>query len=150
MTEATAKQIANTIICLSRQRGIEISNLKLQKLLYYAQAWYLAIEGRPLFDEDIEAWVHGPVVASIFRDFKRYRWQPIDCEAEVVDSREIRNFVSNVIQRYGVFTATQLERLTHREEPWRAARAGLPPDASSRNIISKESMQRFYSTLLSA
>ncbi len=141
----SADQIADTIIQLSRERGLEITNLKLQKLLYYAQAWMLACADRPLFDDDFEAWVHGPVVPRVFRRFKEYRWNPITAPVKpVVDDPALRDYLSEVVSKYGKLSATQLERLTHLEDPWKEARKGIAPDASSNTVISWDSMKRYY------
>jgi len=147
MAETTARRVADTILSLSRDRQLEISNLKLQKLLYYAQAWYLVFNGRPLFDDPIEAWVHGPVVARVFGDFKQYRWAPIDAPVTPLDSPEVRDHLVEVLWVYGDYTATELERLTHSEKPWRDARGELAPDEPSRNVISHRAMREFYSDL---
>jgi uncharacterized phage-associated protein len=140
----TVDQVADALIHLSRERGIEITNLKLQKLLYYAQAWYLVNTDEPLFDADFEAWVHGPVVPRVFRRFKEYRWNPI---TEIVDPpRDIplKGYVEEVLGTYGGLSATQLERLTHQEDPWKEARKGYARDESSTEVISKESIKLYY------
>lgn len=140
-------QIADTLIQLSRDRGIEITNLKLQKLLYYAQAWHLAFGDSPLFDADFEAWVHGPVVPSVFRRFKEYRWTPIMADVDAVADAKLRGYLGEVLNKYGQMSAPQLERLSHREDPWKEARRGCAPDASSNAVISKDSMKKFYRKL---
>ena len=150
MAAYTAEQIADTIIHLSRERGIEITNLKLQKLLYYAQAWRLAFTGEPLFAESIEAWVHGPVVPLVFRKFREYRWGSIDCAVHPVANDDVVLHIGCVLDTYGKFTATRLEHMTHRESPWLEARQGIPMDEPSQNVITKQSMQRFYSELAGA
>jgi uncharacterized phage-associated protein len=141
-------KIADTIIALSRKRSLEITNLKLQKLLYYSQAWNLVFKGKPLFLESIEAWIHGPVVPSMFRRFKEYRWSPITCSVEASDDVAIIEHIESVLAAYGKFDASQLERLTHHEDPWIEARRGLEPDAPSRNVISHSAMRNFYSSRL--
>jgi uncharacterized phage-associated protein len=140
-----SNNIADTIIALSRNRGSEITNLKLQKLMYYAQAWNLVFTGSPLFLESVEAWVHGPVVPSIFRRFRDYGWSPIDCHVEPVEDGATRTHITAVLDAYGKFSATQLERITHRESPWIDARQGLEPDMPSRNVITHSSMRDYYS-----
>src|SRR5437016_8859052 len=77
MTEISARKIADYLIAFAHRVGDPISNLKLQKLLYYAQAWYLALHNEPLFPESIEAWVHGPAVPPVYGKFKGWAWQPI-------------------------------------------------------------------------
>jgi len=147
MARYTADQIADTLIYLARERNIGVTNLKLQKLLYYAQAWNLAISKKPLFDDDIEAWVHGPVVPSVFRRFKSYRWNTIDAEVHPVNDAELRTFLANVLEVYGDLKASQLERLTHGEAPWKEARNGVAADASSNEVITKKSMISFYTEM---
>ena len=150
MAKYTADQVANTLIFLARERKIEISNLKLQKLLYYAQAWSLAFNEKPLFEEEFEAWVHGPVVPSLFRRFKHLRWAPIEEEVHPVADAELRSFLEMVLTTYGKSTAGELERLSHSESPWRDARGDLAADVSSNTVISKESMHSYYVGLLDA
>jgi uncharacterized phage-associated protein len=147
MATYTADQVADTLIFLARERNIEISNLKLQKLLYYAQAWNLAIAKRPLFNEDIEAWVHGPVVPSVFRRFKSYSWNTIDEPVEPIHNKEVREHLTSVLDVYGNLGATQLERITHNEDPWKIAREGVSPDVSSNRVITHKSMSAFYTKL---
>jgi uncharacterized phage-associated protein len=146
MAPYTVDQVADALIHLSRERGIEITNLKLQKLLYYAQAWYLANIDEPLFDADFEAWVHGPVVPRVFRRFREYRWNPI---TEPVDppNASLAGYLEAILGRYGGLSATQLERLTHQEDPWKEARKGYARDESSAEVISKESIRRYYRNL---
>jgi uncharacterized phage-associated protein len=143
-------RIADSVIDLCRKRGIDVTNLKLQKLLYYVQAWHLAQFHGPIFAEEVEAWIHGPVVPSIFRRFKAFRWEPINVALEPVESIEVKAHICGVLNSYGKYSATQLERLTHKESPWLEARMGLDPDEPSQNIISKESMRAYYSKLLNA
>ncbi|HUQ90268.1 MAG TPA: type II toxin-antitoxin system antitoxin SocA domain-containing protein [Bryobacteraceae bacterium] len=144
-----ARRVADVILSAARDREMEITNLKLQKLLYYSQAWYLVFEDSPLFSERLEAWVHGPVVPNVFGEFKSYRWNAIDTAVAIEDvDPEIVGHVCEVMDAYGKFTATQLERLTHSEEPWKEARGGLPQDEPSRNVINLATMKRFYSAAL--
>ena len=145
-----ASEIAATILDRSKARGIiDVSNLKLQKLLYYAQAWNLAFTGERLFADECEAWVHGPVVARVFGAYKANRWS---CISETIGepSRDeaIVEHIDSVLEAYGGLGATELERLTHREKPWLEARGSLAPDETSRNVISTETMKDFYNNLL--
>jgi uncharacterized phage-associated protein len=148
MTYYTAEEIADTVINLSRERGIEITNLKLQKLLYYAQAWNLVFTGDLLFSNAIEAWVHGPVVPSVFRKFKGYRWSAIDCAVSPVTDSRVTAHINAVLDTYGSIQATRLESLTHREEPWKAARGDRPVDEPCNALIDTNVMREFYSSLL--
>jgi uncharacterized phage-associated protein len=143
----TAKAISDAFLHLALGEPSEITNLKLQKLLYYAQAWHLVFHNKVLFRERIEAWVHGPVVPEIFRMYKHLKWNPIPDSGACIDSKHISDHLKEVWKTYGKFTATQLEMLTHREDPWKQARAGLPPDVSSSSEITTESMKAYYSSL---
>jgi uncharacterized phage-associated protein len=140
----SAEKIAETIICLARDRQIDLTNLKLQKLLYYSQAWHLVFEDRVLFDDAIEAWIHGPVVPSVFKRYRDYRWTVIDCDVTPVQDVMAIRHIKSVLDSYGSFGATQLERLTHRETPWIMARRGIPRDEPSHNVITTDSMKDYY------
>src|SRR5579863_3943147 len=147
--EYRAHDIADTIIARSRMRGIaDLTNLKLQKLLYYSQAWQLALADSSLFSEDIEAWIHGPVVPRVFGAFKDFRWKVIDCDVHSLEDSAVIKHVDAVLENYGKYGATELERLTHSEKPWIYARRGLAPDEPSRSVISKDLMKSFYRSLI--
>jgi len=147
MAKTTAKEVADYIVAFSREHGDPISNLKLQKLLYYAQAWHLALYGNPLFDERIEAWVHGPVVPPVYGAYKGWAWQPIQENPENFDLGGSEGHVDEVLDVYGGISAYDLEKLTHSEEPWINARRGIPMDQSSNAIISQDDMREFYSRM---
>ncbi len=72
-----ALAIANEFIELAQRSGKQLTPMKLQKLVYYAHGWYLALEGKPLLNEEVEAWQYGPVVPSLFHDLKEYGNQPV-------------------------------------------------------------------------
>ena len=151
MAQTTARAIADFFIWFSHDHGDQISNLKLQKLLYYAQAWFLALYDRPLFEERIEAWVHGPVVPPVYREFKSWGWQPIGVDvAQSPFEGAVRDHLNEVMAVYGVMSAFELERLTHSEAPWIDARGPIPEDEASTAVISHESMARFYRTRIHA
>ena len=137
--------VADTLIHLARERKLkDLTNLKLQKLLYYAQAWNLAFNDERLFAEDIEAWVHGPVVPKVFRRFKALGWKTIEIKVNPFHGPYIGPHLKMILIAYGDLGATQLERLTHNEDPWKIARNGIPPDVPSHNVISPKSMKVFY------
>jgi uncharacterized phage-associated protein len=142
----TASNVAKYILANFQTKGTPINNLKLQKLLYYSQAWRLAIKEAPLFADRIEAWIHGPVVPPVFGEYKHFGWSPISTVngAELLLFRDSVAHIDEVLAAYGQLSAWDLERLSHSEDPWREARAGLAPDAPSKNVISNESMMKFY------
>lgn len=127
----TPLQVANWFLAnIDRAAGDLITHLKLQKLVYYAQAWSLASRGVPLFDEDIQAWAHGPVAPSVFRAFRDRGMEPIPAPARVPQlDPEATELLREVLEVYGEHSAKKLEMLTHSEKPWRDARGDLPPEA---------------------
>ena len=128
-----------------------MTHKKLQKLCYYAQAWYCTLYGgNPLFEDRIEAWVHGPVVPELHPYYTDYRWNEIpmrECSCSLTSSfteNEIR-VLEAVYNTYGSFTGDQLERLTHSELPWKDARGDLNPWESCTKEITVASMRSYYS-----
>jgi uncharacterized phage-associated protein len=141
-------KVANYFIFLHHESGDLITNLHLQKLMYYAQAWHLALKNKPLFVEDFEAWVHGPVLPSLYQRFKIYRWNPIGIKVKEPDlPTTTKKHLKEIVKVFGKFSAFELERMTHNEAPWKKARKGLPLDVNSSKIISKSSMKSYYSSL---
>jgi uncharacterized phage-associated protein len=129
----------------------DMTAMKLQKLAYYSHAWHLVWEERPLFSEPIEAWANGPVVRDLYNhhrgQFTVSQWSTGDRNR--LDEHE-RSSVDAVLRFYGDKSAHELSELTHREEPWRRARAGAPEGARSWNPISDADMFEYYDGLTSA
>lgn len=137
---------------VDREAGDTISPLKLQKLVYYAQAWSLVFRSQPLFDQDIEAWVSGPVVRDVWNEYKAYKYKdipaPDNFEKEFEeDELEVLEEVWNA---YGELSAKYLVELTHSETPWLNARKGLEPAEKSTKIISHEDMKSYYAPFVEA
>lgn len=115
--------IAKWFVDWANTDDADITNLKLQKLLYYAQGHHLAAQGRPLFSEDIQAWSHGPVVPSVYHSFKEFGAGPIQLadddpfEWDDVDSATSQ-FLAKVWNTYGGVAAWKLRNMTHAEAPW--------------------------------
>jgi uncharacterized phage-associated protein len=95
-----------------------IPRVRLQKLLYYCQGWHLALFGQPLFDDTIEAWDNGPVVASVWRAEEHHI--PLPPPADLPDSG--RYVIDFVLGRYGAMNGPDMINQTHDEMPWRLAR----------------------------
>jgi uncharacterized phage-associated protein len=146
----TAQQVADYIVWSSHESGSFLSNLKLQKLLYYVQAWHLAVYGRPLFPEKFQAWIHGPVIPEIYRRYEGYQWRNIDEGAErpALDERTIE-FIEEILEEYGPLDARRLEYLTRREDPWIAARKGIDLDEPCFAEIDEGVMEWCYRQRLS-
>jgi uncharacterized phage-associated protein len=141
----SAKVVARWFINhADRAAGDAITHLKLQKLVYYADAWFLANFDRPLIDDDFEAWAHGPAVRSLYAKYRDSGWEALPPESGSEPGKEVAAFLKAVYQEYGQFSAKRLEQMTHSEVPWAEARTGLSPEAASRNIIPKLKIRNFY------
>lgn len=114
--------VAAYIIKLSDEIGEPITNMKLQKLIYYVFAWYAVEKGEPLFEEKIFAWKYGPVVASVYDVYKIYGADIIK-EVQKGNPEAMDEFTQSLIEDifniYGNKTAIELMSLTHSEAPWR-------------------------------
>lgn len=128
-----AVDVADELLRLSRpEEGETISNLKINKLLYYVQAWALALFDRPIFSDQIVAYEHGPVVISVYRKFKGLREIPVPAEpAENPISEPQQRLVRAVYKHYGKFSAWQLRDMTHAEGPWVRAEQSRRIDRTS-------------------
>lgn len=141
------RDIANAFIWLAAQTDVAIDVYKLQKLLYYAQAWYLGVYGKPLFDADFQAWIHGPVIPDLLEKYQRqFSWEPILEKVEQPKLPEqIGEFLAEVAESYFKYDDETLERMICSEMPWLEARGDLLRDESCHAIISQESMKKYYS-----
>ena len=121
-----------------------MTNLRVNKLLYFAQAWSLVRLGRPLFDEDIQAWTYGPVVPSVYQAFKacgRERIQSVfgDYSADVFSGDEL-SLLLDVLNEYGKYTSPALVGITHKEgSPWREV---FTPNAN--RVIGQEALRDYF------
>ncbi len=119
-----------------------ISNLKLQKLIYYAQAFHLAIFEEPLFDEEFEAWTHGPVCPEVYHLYKEFGSDPIKFEVNLkIFSQEQLDILDEVNEILGQFSAWKLRNISHEDEPWKEREA-------TAGVIEKTRMIEFYKTRL--
>lgn len=140
---ASALDVAAYIL---EKRG-SMTAMKLQKLVYYSQAWHLAWEQVPLFDEPIQAWANGPVVRSLYNQHKGlFVVQPDQISGSAVNLAENEaETVDAVLEFYGYYSPLELSELTHSERPWQVARQGVAPGERTDREISKEDMLEFYS-----
>ena len=123
--------------------------LKLQKLVYYSQAWSLVWDERPLFDEKIEAWSNGPVVRDLF-EYHRGKYYVSEMEAGDAGKLDAdqKATVDMVLNHYGEKPAYWLVRLSHSEPPWIEARGDLAPTEQGNAEIMLDSMAQYYSSLM--
>ena len=142
---ADQNEVADYLVCAAREQGELLTNLKLQKLLYYAQAWYVALYDEPLFEGEFKAWKHGPVLPSQYRRFRHAGWNPIlDKLTPPQLAEPVQAHLQEILQAYGSESAIALEQMTHAEAPWREVRGNLDPSRNSNQTISIESMRVFY------
>ncbi|MGX4686178.1 Panacea domain-containing protein [Vagococcus sp. JNUCC 83] len=143
----TVLNVARYII---EQKG-ELTTMKLQKLTYYCQAWSLAWDGVPLFDEEFQAWANGPVCTELFKEHRGI----YKVEADFLEGYDTSSFtdeqietINVVLDDYGEETPHYLSELTHKERPWRETRGQLADGESSSDIIEKDLMQEYYGGLI--
>ena len=140
------------ILRLNTDEDMSVINLKLQKLVYYIQAWSLGINNRRMIDCEFEAWAHGPVARDLYNRFKSSKnlYSFItkddvinDDPMSQIDRKDI-GFIDYILDNYGGFTGSRLEAMTHEELPWITARNGAKPMESCHNIITEDSMKQYY------
>lgn len=125
------------------------STMKLQKIVFYSQAYNLVKYNRPLFDEEIQAWANGPVVPALFSLHRRQfviKKGFFSGWAKGCLSAQDASVVDHVVNRLGEKSGAELSELTHNEDPWRNARKGVPESERSNNIISNASIRDYYSS----
>ena len=117
-----------------------ITNLKLQKLLYYAQGNFLAKKDNALFQEDFLAWEHGPVVRKIYDKYKTNGANGIKYEKDfkATIDEETERILEEVYNEYGQYSAWKLRNMTHEEEPWKTTKRN--------EVISKEKIRNYFKT----
>lgn len=147
-------EVADYIImqAKSEDKNSSLTNLKLQKILYYIQAWSYGIYQRPFFsnNEEFQAWIHGPVNRTIYDRFESTKY--LYSEIELTDLRstsinideEGKEFIDFILENYMKYSGSELESMTHKEMPWKLARKDLPPTERCENIITPESLIEFY------
>lgn len=153
--------LAHIITHYVNEKGDTVSHKKLQKLLYYVDAWHLVNFDEPILEENFQAWMHGPVVPELYHQLKEFGFnnikvindeeETVDKEIEVIISKnkieDKIDFIYSVLDNYGSLSSFDLELLSHSEKPWIDARGNCLPHERCTNIITKDSMLEFYSTL---
>ena len=132
----------------------EVTQLMLQKLLYFIQGIYFALYGKPMFSEDCRAWIHGPVYPEVYDLFRDFKYNPIEdarfallegTEEALTD--EEKKVIDLVVNTFGMYGAKVLEKITHNEEPWREARRGYGDSIPSSELLQKERIKRYYTAV---
>lgn len=134
----------------------ELTPKKIQKLVYYAYAWFIALNNdsendisNVLFAEQPEAWIHGPVFRSIYDKYKENRWHEVKQikHAIVFENDDIQNLLETIWEKFGNYSADELEAMTHCEDPWRIARGDVSKIESSSAKINNSDIFRYYNGL---
>lgn len=142
MPTVEAIDVSKFLLFRANHDGEVITNLKMQKLLYYAQAWHLVNFGTELFKDDIEAWPLGPVIPSVYREYKKFGPKPIEYkdsgkETERFSEKQVK-FLEEFYSIYIRIPASQLVNMAHNEEPWKIAFKDCTD-------IDTDLMKKFYS-----
>lgn len=141
------QDIANNIILRTDgEKGDIISNLKLQKLLYYMQGYHLAFFNEKFFEDHLEAWTYGPVVPTAYHRFKEFGPKAIILDPNEYQEIELNpaqeDMFNQVLNEYGKFSAIKLMEMTHKETPWKEA------FEKQDKVISVETMKNFFAKLI--
>ena len=152
----SSRDISRYLVYKSAFYGDTITNLKLQKLLYYVYVWYLVLHKKNAFSEKFQAWPIGPVLPSVYKYLSEYKADPIDPDYSGVSSeaglKELENqlgqdlvdTIGKVFDAYGSKTAFELVNMTHDEFPWKHAREGLDVYEKTSKEITDEDIISFY------
>ncbi len=150
---SVSEKMLRVIACVF-ERLEEVTPLMLQKLLYFIQGIYSALYGTPVFIEDCRAWVHGPVYPEVYDLFRDFKYNPIDDVrfallkgAADTLTQEEKKVIDLVVNTFGIYGGKVLEQITHNEEPWKNARRGYSEGIPSNEILSKESIMRYYKAI---
>ncbi len=153
----TIYQVSDYVIFRCKTEGdTDLSVLKLHKLLYYIQAWFLAFYGKKAFNEKFQAWIHGPVSKEIFNLYKeKYHIYSEINKKDIQDfnninkiNNNLKNHIDTILDYYARYTATQLELMTHEEKPWIEARNGYEPIQRCEVEINEDTMKEYYAERL--
>ncbi len=136
-----SEKMLGVIACIFEELE-EVTPLMLQKLLYFIQGIYSALYGKPLFEEDCRAWVHGPVYPEVYTLFRDFKYNPIDDVrfgllkgTDDVLTEEERDVIDRVVNTFGIYGGKVLERITHNEGPWKSARKGYGDQVPSSELV---------------
>lgn len=129
----------------------EVTPLMLQKLLYFVQGIYSALYGKPMFEENCRAWIHGPVYPEVYELFSDFKFNPIDdarfallTGQEDALTEEEKHVIDLVVNTFGMYGGKVLERITHNEDPWLEARKGYGDSIPSKELLPKDRIMKYY------
>jgi uncharacterized phage-associated protein len=128
-----------------------LGHMRLQKLLYYVQAWHLAAYDKQLFTGRIEAWQHGPVLPDIYQEFKQYGCAaipPAQGSEPGSLSEKDKLFIRHIWEQYKQYSATALRAMTHRDQPWRDAYRSAGAGGRCNEEITPEALREYFAPQL--
>ena len=138
-----AVDVAKYIIWYCKEKGYSVSNLKLQKILYFVQADFLVTVGSACFDDEIEAWDFGPVVPAVYHEFKIFGSSDIPrlvCRnAEERILKKDKALINEMIDQCAKYSAAVLVEITHNQAPWSESY-----EKHCNNVIEKETIKRYF------
>lgn len=157
------RHVANALLWKAKKEGAQLTHMKLQKLAFFLHAWSLALNDKPVINEEFQAWNYGPVSSSLYHELKNFGSSPIanylveidplsgTQTAKVPKQSDLAfwNLVDQVWKRYGDMTAAQLSTLSHEAGgPWHKVRAIMHKEGSAFDEISDSDIKEFYATKL--
>ena len=128
----------------------DVTPLALQKLLYYVQGFFYAFNNIFIFEDDCEAWVHGPVYRKVYHKYSDYKYDSIDGADsfdETIFSVAEKAVIDGIVDNFSSYSGKVLERFTHSEQPWIETRADLPVYAQSDRVIDKKLIADYFSAV---
>ena len=136
----SAIELAKNIIVYAGMHDYQITNLKLQKMLYYVQGYFSAKFGKDLFEEDLVNWAYGPVVPAVYYEYCSYGASAIKPEAlsklfNGLTDKQTR-YICKILDKCLDYTARELVSMTHAEAPWQ--------NTSRNQVIEKAKLQKFF------
>lgn len=145
-----SEKMQSVIYCLLKKTE-DVTPLALQKMLYFIQGIHMTLFDREMFSEDCQAWAHGPVFKEVYEVFRDFQYNPIEDARFFMSENGIQELSDNeksvinlVIESFGIYNGKTLERVTHKEAPWKEARADCLPDQRSNRVIPKESIKKYF------
>ena len=129
----------------------EVTPLALQKMLYYIRGFYMAFYKAELFEDDCEAWVHGPVYREIYNQFKEYKYHTIEIKDEInseLFTNEEIEILDSICENFGCYSGTMLELFTHDEDPWKITRGELDENEKSDKVIDKKIIKEYFTKVI--
>ena len=146
-TTNSATQIAKALLCIAKDENIKLDHLKLQKLLYFAQAISLVRNNKPIFKDQIQAWKHGPVVEPVYSTYKKYGKKYISCaekdKSTIKLSIEDIKVLEDTLETFKEYEGVELKDMTHKHLPWNESF-----EENKNNEIENKVIKKYYTQIL--